>query len=70
MQFLDLDLEDVQLDTAFYSEDARAKRIEFQKLGGEINTASIRRWHTELTAQEITQFEQIAGKQLTYYGYM
>ena len=69
MKFLNLKFEEEQLQISRISEDRRARLAEFSRLVMPINASSVERWRTELTDSQSYEFENIAGKELTYYGY-
>ena len=69
MEFIDLTSEESQYDSTRIGDDQRVKRTEFKRLGEPINTASVGRWKTELSRDEVNTFEKIAGKELALYGY-
>tara|TARA_R110001583_G_scaffold33308_2_gene112498 strand:- start:4469 stop:5317 length:849 start_codon:yes stop_codon:yes gene_type:complete len=69
MHFLDCDFEIQQIDPKVFGVDKRANLEEFKKLNVSINNSSVSRWKSDLTPKEANIFYQIAGKELTYYGY-
>ncbi len=71
MAFLQEDFDPRQLQPGDYSQNrlTRSKRPQFAQLGQPLNSTSVSRYKSELTPEEIRQFEQIAGKQLQLLGY-
>ncbi len=71
MAFLQEEYEPNQIDPAYYSQNkiAQTGKQHFSKLAQPINNSSQKRWTTEISAQEIEQFQAIAGSELQTLGY-
>lgn len=69
MNFLNLEVEDVQFNHINIGNDPRSQATHFLQLNNPINTNSINRWERELEPGDILEFEKIASDQLKYYGY-
>lgn len=70
MRFLELELEDRQLDPARFGGHKRAAREEFRLLAEPVTARRVGRWRTELAPAERLTFERVAGRQLAKYGYV
>ncbi|MCH2162137.1 MAG: sulfotransferase [Phycisphaerales bacterium] len=69
MRHLDCDFEPDQLDPESRAGDRRASTEVFKRLSEPINTASVDRWRTELTGDELAAFMAAAGPTLERLGY-
>lgn len=69
MKFLGHELMDKQLDPETYRKDKRASNENFKRLNENINESSVARWKDELGEDEKRVFKEIAGKELSSYGY-
>jgi protein-tyrosine sulfotransferase len=70
MAFLGDEFLPEQVDPQHYSKQTnRLQKEGFEKLSKPINTSSQGRWKQELSAEEIAQFNTIAGPQLQGLGY-
>jgi hypothetical protein len=69
MHFLGDNIEISQLDPKVYGNDPRARDFAFNMLNKKINSCSVQRWKKELTKEEIEIFDNIAGKELSAFGY-
>lgn len=69
MEFLNLELEEEQLDSAFRSKDNRAQLEQFKKLNEGINDSSVGRWRKELNEYEINQFNKHSIEVLKFFEY-
>ena len=69
MSFLNLTLEQAQIDGSFRSEDKRAKLKQFEKLNEPINSSSVNKWKGELTERENLKFIKYAKFGLDYFNY-
>ncbi|HET6639834.1 MAG TPA: sulfotransferase [Gemmatimonadota bacterium] len=70
MRFLELEIEDRQLDPAEFGSHARAERRQFRLLRSPISDHRVGRWRAELAAAERRDFERVAGEALAAYGYL
>lgn len=69
MNHIGLEAEDSQIDPTSWADDSRARMKEFNKLQGPVTTSSIERWRTQLSSEEIADFNAIAGETLRRLGY-
>ena len=70
MDFLGFQYEENQLNPVIYGADSRAKRDVFRKLAKPIDAASVGNFLLAMSDSERRQFERIAAKQLSSYGYI
>ena len=72
MAFLGEDYDPRQIDPTYYSQNKsiNSKKAYLQKLAQPIKSASQGRWKTELSAEELEQFHQIAGDELNQLQYL
>ena len=70
MRFLDLAVEDQQLDPARFGSHRRGGREEFRLLREPVSDRRVGRWRTELALAERRVFERVAGRPLAGYGYL
>jgi hypothetical protein len=70
MRFLDLEMEERQLDPARFGDQARARRLPFRLLGQPISDDRVGRWRVELSDAERRDFERAAREPLAAYGYL
>jgi len=69
MLFLNDEIMQKQLDPNVYGNDRRASNKNYKKLNESINTSSVSRWKQELNDREKAAFIDIAGDELSAYGY-
>ena len=70
MRFLELEIEDPQLDPARFGNQARADREQFRLLREPVSGHRAGRWRAELSAAERRDFERVARAPLAAYGYL
>ncbi|MBW6417909.1 sulfotransferase [Celeribacter sp. PS-C1] len=69
-RFLGLEPElETQLHPSQASDDKRAGEKAFERLGQAITPATVGRWRTEMTPEEIAEYKKIAGRSLAFLGY-
>lgn len=69
MSFLQESYSEKQLNPQYYSQHKASNAKEFDKLSKPIDNNSQKRWMKELTADEISTFNRIAGRELLKLGY-
>ncbi|MEM7725293.1 MAG: sulfotransferase [Cyanobacteria bacterium P01_A01_bin.45] len=69
MSFLKEEYSPKQLNPQYYSQHKASKAKEFNKLSKPIDNSSQKRWIKELTNDEISTFNKIAGRELLKLGY-
>lgn len=70
MRFLELEMEDLQLDPVRFGNQARARRGEFRLLRETVTDRHVGRWRAELSGAERRDFERVASEALAAYGYL
>lgn len=58
-----------QLKPTSSRDDARAGQRAFERLGQAVTPATVGRWRTEMTSDEIRDYNHVAGECLSYLGY-
>lgn len=69
MDFLGEQFSPEQIDPSVYGADRRSRLSGFSKLSQSIDSGSQERWKRELSHEETSVFETIAGKELVSLGY-
>ena len=69
MDFLGLKYEKDQLDQLVYGADVRSRLEPFSKLAKPIDASSVGRYLLEMSDNECCNFERIARKELSHFGY-
>jgi hypothetical protein len=70
MGFLNLELEERQLDPEWFGSHKRGHRDEFRLLRSPVSERRVGRWRTELSTAERRDFERRARRPLAAYGYL
>lgn len=72
MAFLGEEYDPRQIDPTYYSQNKsiNSKKAYLEKLAQPIKTASQGRWKTELSSDDVEQFNQIAGDELRLLNYL
>lgn len=69
MSHIGFEAEESQIDPSSWADDHRTSTKDFKKLQGPVTTSSIERWRTQLSSEEIADFNAIAGETLRRLGY-
>mgnify|MGYP003956663827 CR=1 FL=1 len=69
MSFLGQEVEADQLDPSRTGDDQRSAAKHFKRLTTPISNATVERWRTELTPEQVAAFDRIAGTELQLHGY-
>jgi hypothetical protein len=69
MAFLGKEAEADQLNPARIGDDQRSAAKHFKRLTAPISNATVERWRTELTPEQVAAFDRIAGTELQLHGY-
>lgn len=70
MRFLELEVEDRQLDPAGFGSHKRGDREEFRLLRAPVSDRRVGRWRAELAPADRRAFERVAREPLAAYGYL